>query len=72
MPATPAAKEIDPRLLFERLFGTADGGSAQSDAAKRDDKSILDFVAEDARQLRSKLGVADQRKLEEYLAGARD
>jgi hypothetical protein len=68
-PATPAAKEIDPRLVFERLFGNAGRDSAQRE---RDDKSILDFVAEDARQLRSKLGVADQRKLEEYLSGVRE
>jgi hypothetical protein len=68
-PATPAAKEIDPRLVFERLFGNTGRDSAQRE---RDDKSILDFVAEDARQLHSKLGVADRRKLDEYLSSVRE
>jgi hypothetical protein len=71
-PATPAAKEIDPRLVFERLFGGVGRDSAQRERRERDDKSILDFVAEDARQLRSKLGVADRRKLEEYLSSLRE
>jgi hypothetical protein len=71
-PATPAAKEIDPRLLFERLFGTAGRDSAERERRQRDDQSILDFVAEDARQLRSKLGAADQRKLDEYFSGVRE
>src|SRR5262249_56593300 len=39
-PTTPLAKEINPRLLFERLFGRPQGG----DAAWRDRCSILDFV----------------------------
>src|SRR5262249_41530339 len=71
-PATPAAKEIDPRLVFERLFGHDGRSSSQREKRERDDKSILDFVAEDARQLRSKPGVADRRKLEEYLTGVRE
>ncbi len=71
-PATPAAKEIDPRLVFERLFGGVGSDSIQRERRERDGKSILDFVAEDARQLRSKLGLPDQRKLEEYLSGIRE
>jgi hypothetical protein len=72
--STPAAKEIDPRLVFERLFGGPD--PAESDAAhgrrERDRKSVLDFVAEDAGRVRSTLGAADRRKLDEYLTGVRD
>jgi hypothetical protein len=71
-PAAPAAKEVDPRLLFERLFGSVGRDSAERERRQRDDKSILDFVAEDARQLRAKVGVADRRKLDEYLSGVRD
>jgi hypothetical protein len=67
---TPMAKEINPRLVFERLFA-ADGGANR---AKRDQYrlSILDFVNEDAQRLRNRLGVSDQRKLEEYLTSVRD
>jgi hypothetical protein len=71
-PATPAAKEIDPRLVFERLFGGVDRNGGQRERRQRDDKSILDFVVEDARQLHSKLGAADRRKLDEYLSGLRE
>jgi hypothetical protein len=72
-PANPAAKEIDPRLVFERLVGGPDPGD--NDARRRQQgtrRSILDFVAEDAVQVRNRLGAADQRKLEEYLTGVRE
>lgn len=67
---TPMAKEINPRLVFERLFA-ADGGANR---AKRDQYrlSILDFVNEDARRLKNRLGSTDQRKVDEYLTSVRD
>ena len=67
---TPMAKEINPRLVFERLFA-ADGGANR---AKRDRYrlSILDFVNEDARRLKGRLGANDGRKLDEYLTSVRD
>ena len=72
--SAPAAKEVDPRLVFERLFAGQARGEAEPLAARRErrDRSLLDFVAEDARKLRDKLGVADRRKLEEYLTGVRE
>jgi hypothetical protein len=55
--------------MFERLFGGSD--PAKNDAArrrrKRDRKSILGFAAEDASRVCGTLGVADRRKLDEYL-----
>jgi hypothetical protein len=72
-PATPAAKEIDPRLLFERLFGCRDPRDrAERVRRERDDQSLLDFVAEDAGRLRTKLGAGDRRKLDEYLTAVRE
>lgn len=67
---TPMAKEINPKLAFERLFGAAD----KKDQAVRNRyrKSILDLVAEDAAGLRKKLGRTDQRKLDEYLTSVRE
>jgi hypothetical protein len=68
---TPMAKEINPKLAFERLFGAADAAKGQ---AERDlyRKSILDMVAEDAALLRKKLGKTDQRKLDEYFSSVRE
>lgn len=72
--ATPVGKETNPRLVFERLFGN--GNSRQMDANQRRrealKKSILDFIADDAKKLQAQLGRNDQRKLEEYLTGVRE
>jgi hypothetical protein len=72
--STPAPKEIDPRLVFERLFGGPN--PAENDAARsrreRDRKSILDYMGEDATRVRDTLGAADRRKLDEYLTGVRE
>lgn len=71
--STPNAKECDPKAVFDRLFG--DGGKEQeASRAKRDayNKSVLDFVLDDAKQLNKTLGQADQRKMDEYLASVRE
>jgi hypothetical protein len=72
--STPMPKEIDPRLVFERLFGDRVRAGNDSANAKRDRdrRSILDFVAEDAQDLSGKLGGTDRRKLDEYLTGVRE
>jgi hypothetical protein len=72
--STPVAKQINPRLVFDRLFGAPRGGPSGGDP-DRDDrrrKSVLDFVGEDARRISKALGPADRRKLDEYLGGLRD
>jgi hypothetical protein len=68
--STPVAKEINPRLVFERLFASDAGGAAGRRNRYR--ASILDFVAEDARQLQTRLGSGDRRKLDEYFTGVRE
>src|SRR4029079_8748134 len=72
--STPNAKEIDPKLVFERLFGGHDPKELAAARAKRElyNKSVLDFVAEDAKQLNKTLGQGDQRKLDEYLTSVRE
>lgn len=73
-PTTPVPKEVNPRLVFERLFGSADPTETAESRMRRvrDRRSILDFVMEDARQLRGRLGASDQGKLDEYLSGVRE
>lgn len=70
----PMAPETDPRLVFERLFSNNIGSETAENRAKRNQyrKSILDFVLEDARQLKSNLGSTDRRKLDEYLTAVRE
>lgn len=71
---TPMAKEVNPRLVFERLFANNDPNETPASRAKRDRyrKSILDFVAEDADVLKRRLGQTDRRKLDEYLTAVRE
>ena len=73
-PSTPMAKEINPRLAFERLFGSSkDIANAKSrDLRKTHRQSVLDMVAEDAAYLRTKLGKTDRRKLDEYFSSVRE
>lgn len=66
-PTTPVAKEINPRLAFNRLFR----GGAGRRAGRPTDGSVLDLVRDDARRLEQRLGRTDQAKLQEYLEAVR-
>ncbi len=68
---TPLPMEINPRIVFERLFGS--GGTAEDRLARmRTDRSLLDFVAADLKQLEGAVGAGDRTKLDEYLAYVRE
>jgi hypothetical protein len=71
---TPNPKEINPRFLFDRLFSNRVPGEADRARAMREqfNQSILDFVREDANRLRSRLGAADLRRMDEYLSSIRE
>lgn len=69
---TPMAKEINPKLVFERLFGHAKGSPAERAKRAKYRRSILDVVADDALQLSKKLGKTDRRKLDEYFTSVRE
>jgi hypothetical protein len=71
---TPNAKEVDPKQVFERLFGNGSPKDKDESRARREryNKSILDLVKEDASALNSELGKTDQRKLDEYLTAIRE
>ncbi len=70
----PVSPESNPRLVFERLFGSGKGVERQKNFELRNarQKSILDFVLDDARALNRDLGRNDQQKLDEYLTGVRE
>jgi len=68
----PLPPVLDPRALFERLFG--DGAELGPEARARrqlERRSLLDFVADDTRRLQGTLGPTDRRKLDEYLTSIR-
>ena len=67
-PTTPVAKEINPKLAFDRLFrSTMKGGSGIS----THDQSVLDVVMGDAKRLRAQVGARDREKLDEYFDSVR-
>jgi hypothetical protein len=72
--STPVAKEVNPRAVFERLFGKPAGGEDEDVRTRREKyrRSIIDIVAEDATALKMRLGLRDQRKMDEYLTSIRE
>lgn len=73
-PSTPLAPEPNPRLVFERLFGAGRHGErAQSLKLRQEQqRSILDFVMDDARRLQRDLTHRDKEKLDQYLTSVRE
>lgn len=66
----PLPKEVNPKLVFERLFASSkDPARAKRDARQ---KSILDYIREDSKSLAGRLGASDVRKLDEYFTSIRD
>ena len=71
---TPVPPESNPRLVFERLFGSGKPGERQRNFDQRIARqhSVLDFVRDDAKTMQRQLGRNDQQKLDEYLTGVRE
>lgn len=69
----PLPPVLDPRALFERMFGSGTARTPEERALRSQyRRSILDFVRADTKQLETTLGPTDQRKLEEYLSSIRE
>jgi hypothetical protein len=73
-PTTPVTPESNPQLAFERMFGTGGRGERWANLQRRQaqQRSILDFVQEDAHRLEKRLGTQDRDKLDQYLTGVRE
>ena len=72
-PTLPLMAENNPRVLFERMFGSSDSTDPKVRAARlQQDHSLLDSVNERVNQLQRRLGAADNRKMTDYLASLRD
>jgi hypothetical protein len=72
-PTLPLMSENDPRVVFERLFGSSDSTDPRVRASRlRQDRSILDSVTARVRQLQRQLGATDRTKVNDYLESLRD
>ena len=70
-PTSPLPMEVNPRKVFERMFGQ--GGSPADRLARiESDRSILDAVTKEATGLQAKLGPQDRVKISEYLENVRE
>jgi hypothetical protein len=72
-PTLPLMAENNPRVLFERMFGSSDSTDPRVRASRlTQDRSLLDSVGDRVNQLQRQLGAADNRKMSDYLASLRD
>ena len=71
---TPMTPEANPRQVFERLFGAGSMEQRANELKRRreEQRSILDFVMEDARDMQRRLNANDKDKLDQYLTGVRE
>jgi hypothetical protein len=70
-PETPLPMEINPRKVFERMFGQ--GGSPSERLARiQDDRSILDAITKEASALQLQLGPSDRQTMNQYLENVRE
>lgn len=72
-PTTPNPMEVNPRAVFERLFGDGDSTDpAARLASLKEQRSILDYVTADVNRLKGGLAASDRIKLTEYMEAIRD
>jgi len=73
-PTTPAPKEVNPRLVFDRLFAGHSAAETSITQQQREsfNLSVLDFVREQASAINRDISTADRRRMDEYLTSVRD
>lgn len=71
---SPAPYEMNPKLVFDRLFSDDSLKLSQATVAERDfyRKSILDYVQADAERLSRTISAVDRRKLDQYMTSVRE
>ena len=73
-PTSPAPYEMNPKVVFDRLFTQGNRSQTRATVADRDfyRKSMLDYVLDDANRVRDRVASGDRRKLDQYLTGIRE
>src|SRR5580692_9233832 len=70
-PTQPLPMTLDPRMVFENLFG--DGSTPAERAARQKvNRSILDWISQDVARLQKTLGPSDRHRLNAYLEDVRE
>jgi hypothetical protein len=70
-PSSPLPMELNPQVVFERMFG--DGSTVEQRAARRKrDSSILDSLSGSVARLRGEVGAADKARLDDYSENVRE
>ena len=71
---TPNPPEIDPSLVFDRMFGEIEAPLSPEIRARRAarQRSVLDHVLSEVNRLRGSVGATDRQKLDEYFSSVRD
>jgi len=70
-PTKPLPMEINPQVVFERLFGA--GGTAEERASHREeDRSILDSIVQNVARFKRDIGASDRNRVDEYLEDVRE
>ncbi len=71
-PTTPMAKEINPKLVFERMFGTGRLDPQRAASPRLSAKEHPRSCRDDSARLQKRLGTNDRRKMDEYFSGIRE
>lgn len=70
---TPLPRQVNPRLVFERLFGDTDSLSKEALRQRIESKSsVLDSVSDGVKRLMGSVNASDRHKLEEYFDSVRE
>ena len=70
-PTSPQPMELNPQVVFERMFG--DGGTVEQRAARRKrDRSILDSLTSSLSRMKGDVSVADRARLDDYTQNVRE
>ena len=72
-PTQPLPMELNPQVVFEKLFGDAQAKTAEERAARREqDRSILDSITKSLARFKQDLSVSDRAKIDEYTDDIRE
>jgi hypothetical protein len=70
-PTTPLPMEVNPRKVFERMFGQG-GSPAERGERNQEERSLLDAITAEAADLQRGLGVKDRSTMSDYLENVRE